>query len=75
MNERVKTFMKVQKKYRSDPVAFARDITHFDPDENQAAVMMDIARSNRVTVRSGQGVGKTALEACGDKLEHIESVQ
>jgi len=63
MNERVKTFMKVQKKYRSDPVAFARDITHFDPDENQAAVMMDVARSNRVTVRSGQGVGKTALEA------------
>lgn len=51
------------RKYVHDPVAFARDITKFEPDEHQAAVMMDVARASRVSVRSGQGVGKTALEA------------
>ena len=54
MNERVKAFMKVQKKYRSDPVAFARDITHFEPDENQAAVMMDVAQPRQRSLRPGR---------------------
>ncbi|OKP78743.1 terminase B [Paenibacillus helianthi] len=35
----------------------------FDADEWQLAVMYDVAHSRFVTVRSGQGVGKTALEA------------
>ncbi len=56
-------FTNLIRKYVHDPVAFARDICHFYPDENQAAVMMDVATGSRVSVRSGQGVGKTALEA------------
>ncbi len=56
-------FRNLQKKYLHDPVAFCRDMTHFYPDENQMPVMMDVAEHDRVSVRSGQGVGKTALEA------------
>ena len=56
-------FVNIQKKYRSDPVAFSQDMTKFFPDENQIPVMMDIANHSRVSVRSGQGVGKTAMEA------------
>ena len=56
-------FTDLIRKYVHDPVSFARDICKFNPDESQAAVMMDVALAERVTVRSGQGVGKTALEA------------
>jgi phage terminase large subunit len=49
--------------YWDDPVAFAQDMCEFFPDEDQAAVMMDVAKESKVSVRSGQGVGKTALEA------------
>lgn len=63
MVDRRTAFMNLQKKYLHDPVAFAHDLTHFYPDDNQIPVMMDIAEHNRVSVRSGQGVGKTALEA------------
>jgi len=56
-------FTNLIRRYVHDPVAFARDVCKFNPDANQAAVMMDVADASRVTVRSGQGVGKTALEA------------
>ena len=56
-------FTNLIRRYVHDPVAFARDVCKFNPDTNQAAVMMDVADASRVTVRSGQGVGKTALEA------------
>ncbi|MDK8182103.1 phage terminase large subunit [Paenibacillus sp. UMB4589-SE434] len=49
--------------YWDDPAAFAQDILNFDPDEWQAVVMRDLAQHPKVSVRSGQGVGKTGLEA------------
>jgi len=49
--------------YWDDPVAFAEDILDFDPDDWQRAAMMDVARHPRISIRSGQGVGKTAFEA------------
>ena len=49
--------------YWDDPVAFAEDMLGFKPDEWQARVMMDVAAGPRTSVRSGQGVGKTGLEA------------
>jgi phage terminase large subunit len=49
--------------YWDDPVAFAEDILNFAPDEWQRAVLNDLATSRFVSVRSGQGVGKTGLEA------------
>lgn len=49
--------------YWDDPVAFAEDILEFHPDEWQQNVLNDLAKHPFVSVRSGQGVGKTALEA------------
>lgn len=49
--------------YWDDPVAFGEDLLNFHPDEEQAAIMMDVAGHPKTSVRSGQGVGKTALKA------------
>ncbi len=49
--------------YWDDPVAFSEDMLGMEPDEWQRAVMMDVALYPRTSVRSGQGVGKTGLEA------------
>ncbi|CAM3446179.1 Terminase B [Paenibacillus glucanolyticus] len=49
--------------YWDDPVAFAEDMMGFDPDDWQCDVMMDVTQFPRTSVRSGQGVGKTGLEA------------
>ena len=49
--------------YQKQPVLFFNEVTHFYPDEWQTNVANDIASSPRVSVRSGHGVGKTALEA------------
>lgn len=49
--------------YWDDPVAFAEDILKFNPDDWQRNVLNDLAKYPLVSVRSGQGVGKTGLEA------------
>ncbi|MBL1228148.1 DEAD/DEAH box helicase family protein [Enterococcus sp. BWB1-3] len=49
--------------YRTDPVAFFEDILLMEPDDWQKEVLLDLAKHPRISVRSGQGVGKTALEA------------
>lgn len=49
--------------YYDKPVAFCQDILNFEPDEWQEKVLNDLAEFSKVSVRSGQGVGKTALEA------------
>lgn len=49
--------------YWDDPVAFAEDMLGFDPDDWQREAMADVAAYPRVSIRSGQGVGKTAFEA------------
>lgn len=49
--------------YYDHPAEFFEDIIGIVPDTWQRDVLNDLQRSNRVSVRSGQGVGKTALEA------------
>lgn len=49
--------------YWDDPVAFAEDMLSFEPDDWQREVMMDVAQYRLTSVRSGQGVGKTGVEA------------
>ncbi|MBU5673232.1 AAA family ATPase [Paenibacillus brevis] len=49
--------------YWDDPIAFAEDMLGLDPDEWQREVMMDVAQYPLTSVRSGQGVGKTGVEA------------
>ena len=50
--------------YYDDPSSFSRDILGFLPDRWQQDVLYDICYYPKVSVKSGQGVGKTALEAC-----------
>lgn len=49
--------------YRENPELFALEVCKFEPDEWQKAVFADIAGYPKVSVRSGQGVGKTSCEA------------
>jgi phage terminase large subunit len=63
MKDRLKAFKKKIPIYREQPVLYCREILKFEPDEWQKEVLNDIAGHRRVSVRSGQGVGKTGLEA------------
>nr|WP_209010602.1 DEAD/DEAH box helicase family protein [Anaerovorax sp. IOR16] len=49
--------------YRSDITLFAKEVLMFTPDEWQETAFKDIVASNRVSIKSGQGVGKTGCEA------------
>lgn len=56
-------FSKKIPRYQKDPVLFFKDVTRFEPDDWQSRVARDLAEYPRVSVKSGHGVGKTALEA------------
>lgn len=49
--------------YWDNPVWFAEDMLGFVADSWQSDVLMDLAKHPKVSVRSGQGVGKTGLES------------
>ncbi len=49
--------------WREDPVIFFREVLRFEPDKWQAEAARDLAHHPRVSIKSGQGVGKTGLEA------------
>lgn len=49
--------------YYDRPVEFCEDLLQLEADEWQRDVLNDLAKHPKVSVRSGQGVGKTALEA------------
>lgn len=51
------------KKYRLDPVLFFREVLLFEPDSWQKEAAKDVSESPKVSIRSGQGVGKTAFQA------------
>jgi len=47
--------------WRESPLLFAKECMHFTPkDEQQVALINSIKDNNRVTVRSGHGIGKDA---------------
>lgn len=50
--------------YYDKPAEFAEDFLSFSGDEKQRQIMESIRDNRRTTVRSGQGVGKTATVAC-----------
>lgn len=45
--------------YHDDPVSFARDMLKTSPTPHQMEMLTALAASNRVTARSGHGIGKT----------------
>lgn len=49
--------------YQKDSVLFAREVLLFEPDEWQKDALMDLAENPKVAIKSGQGVGKTGMEA------------
>lgn len=49
--------------YYDNPTAFLEDMLDMECDDWQGAVASDVANESKVAVKSGQGVGKTALEA------------
>ena len=65
MTKMVKAFRERQRIYQSDPVTFAKEVVQFDCDVWQGDTLRDLADPTyrRVSVRSGQGVGKTGVEA------------
>lgn len=56
-------FFEVLDFYYDNPVAFFEEILEMHPDDWQKNVLHDITNHPKISVRSGQGVGKTALEA------------
>lgn len=56
-------FLEILDYYYDNPVAFFEDILSMTPDDWQKDVLNDLVEHPKVSVRSGQGVGKTALEA------------
>lgn len=49
--------------WKNDPVLFMREVLLFEPDDWQIDVAYDLRDYPRVSVKSGQGVGKTGVEA------------
>lgn len=47
-----------------EPISFCRDVLLFEPDVWQQEALNNIRDNPRVAVKSGQGVGKTGVEAC-----------
>lgn len=56
-------FRKKLPAYRNSALLFAEEALRFSPDDWQRRVLNDLSGYDRVTVRSGQGVGKTGVEA------------
>ncbi len=55
-------FIPFIKAYRRDPVSFVKEVLNVEPDTWQAELLMAIATGERrISVRSGHGVGKTAV--------------
>ena len=49
--------------YADHPVEFVEDIIGVKPDEDQAKILRSVAANTMTSVRSGHGVGKSAVEA------------
>jgi hypothetical protein len=50
-------------RWRDDPLLFVRDMFGVEPDRWQGEALMSLAKEDRVAIRSGHGVGKSALMA------------
>ena len=49
--------------YAEHPVEFVEDLLHVIPDPQQAAILRSVAANQMTSVRSGHGIGKSAVEA------------
>ena len=49
--------------WRENPVQYCKEVLTFIPDPFQAEALTDLANNSKVAIKSGQGVGKTGMEA------------
>lgn len=49
--------------YADNPVDFVEDIIRAKPDSNQRAILNSVAQYPMTSVRSGHGIGKSAVES------------
>lgn len=49
--------------YADHPTEFVEDLLHATPDANQRAILNSVAKNQMTSVRSGHGIGKSAVEA------------
>lgn len=56
-------FMKRIPEYQQNMLLFFREVLTFEPDDWQERAGNDLVKYPRISIRSGQGVGKTAFEA------------
>jgi phage terminase large subunit len=57
-------FLTAMSRYARAPIGFVREVLHAEPDAWQLEALRAIARGHtRIAIRSGHGVGKTALAA------------
>ncbi|MDR3345197.1 MAG: terminase [Oscillospiraceae bacterium] len=49
--------------YADNPVHFVEDIIHAKPDKAQSQILQSLAENQMTSVRSGHGIGKSAVEA------------
>ncbi len=49
--------------YADHPVEFVEDLIGAKPDDKQAEILQSVAKNPRTSVRSGHGIGKSAVEA------------
>lgn len=62
-NERLRFFKQRIPLYKKDPVLFAREVLKFEPEPYQEDLLLDLAEYPKVSIKSGQGIGKTAAES------------
>lgn len=61
--ELVLKFKDRQKRYLEDPLAWTREVALFEPTSQQAAVLEAFPHHRFITIKSGNGIGKTRLMA------------
>ncbi len=63
--QQVNPFLKLMKRYRNDPVLFAKEVIGITPDDWQCELLEAVAnpKIRRVSCRSGHGVGKSTAVA------------
>lgn len=62
-NKTTQMFFELRATYRTNPNNFFEDILNFHADKWQQEAAYDLAINPKVSIRSGQGVGKTCFEA------------
>lgn len=61
--KRLKYFKANKERFRKEPFYFAQKVLGFEADKWQKNALASLAASSKVAVKSGQGVGKTGIEA------------